>query len=500
MGMFDKYLRAAAEESTTVPAAVAEASPDDSAALSLSDETKKSLQRELASVHKASNAEKAEANEQSLDAAIEKMNQDHFVSVEGGVVYVFQEATDLELGRSCLIAKSPANHKALHMNPTFPVRNGPSGDTRNVSLGAAWWASSKRREYVNGMALLPGQTAPDGVYNLWRGWNTKPMAGDCEMALRHIAKVVCNGDVTLAKYVLSWLAWAVQNPGKQAEVALVLQGKKGTGKGTLGRWMLEIFGAHGLHILHRRHLVGNFNAHLRSLCFIFADESFFAGDHEGQAVLKGVITEDQLTIERKGVDAYAVRNRLKVMMATNSEWVVPASEDERRYCVVEVSDCKRGDHKYFSDLEDHMRNGGLAAFLHFLLNLDLSKFNIRRVPNTAALERQKLLSLEPLEAWVYNLLAQGYFNATDEGWQKNQERAALTAAFAEYVKATGKRHVNVCTNTVGKGLRRLFPGLVDKRETNHPRRRIWVFPELDEARQNFSNFVGLEHTQWPEVS
>lgn len=434
---------------------------------------------------------------QNLSDAIQELNGEYFLAPEGGKVCVWREMRDYELDRPLLVPMTPTDFKALHGNRKYPF-TGPSGNTQTVSLGAAWLTDTKRREYLRGMALLPGQEAPEGVYNLWQGWGAVPAAGDVKPALWHIKHVVCGGDAALAGYLVQWMAWAVQNPGKQAEVAIVLQGKKGTGKGTLGRWLLEIFGSHGLHILHRRHLVGNFNAHLRMLCFAFADEAFFAGDHEGQAVIKGLITEDQITIERKGVDAYAVRNRLKVLMATNEKWVVPATEDERRYCVIEVSDCKRGDHAYFGELEKHMREGGLAALLDYLLNLDLSRFNIRRVPNTAALEQQKILSLEPLPAWIFSKLCDGRWNEHDAGWTAEKPRAQVVGEFATHVKDTGKRYVSTAPEVVGRTLHELFPSLRDARESKGTRQRTWVFPELEQARAEFAEFVGLTYHQWPE--
>jgi hypothetical protein len=70
---------------------------------------------------------------------------------------------------------------------------------------------------------------------------------------------------------------------------------------------------------------------------LFADEAFWAGDKKGESVLKGLITERTLVIEQKGIDAVQWPNRLKVMMAANAAWVVPASYHERRFAVFDVS-------------------------------------------------------------------------------------------------------------------------------------------------------------------
>jgi hypothetical protein len=53
------------------------------------------------------------------------------------------------------------------------------------------------------------------------------------------------------------------------------------------------------------------------------------GRGTGESVLKGLITERTIVIEQKGIDPVQWPNRLKLMMAANAEWVVPASFDER---------------------------------------------------------------------------------------------------------------------------------------------------------------------------
>src|SRR5262249_45446412 len=152
-----------------------------------------------------------------------------------------------------------------------------------------------------------------------------------------ICNVLANGDKKAADYILRWLAWSVQHPDELAEAALVLRGWKGSGKGVFGHAIRIIFGEHGLHISNQAHLTGKFNGHLRSCLFLCGDEAFWAGDKQEEGVLKSLITEKTLLIEQKGIDAVQWLNRLHILMSANAEWVVPASHDERRYAVFDVS-------------------------------------------------------------------------------------------------------------------------------------------------------------------
>src|SRR5262249_20879689 len=156
------------------------------------------------------------------------------------------------------------------------------------------------------------------------------------------------------------IAWGFQNPTSPAEVAVVLLSEgRGTGKGVLCHAQRNIYGAHGLHISKRDHLIGKFNAHFMQTSFLFCDEALWPGYKEDVGPLTSLITEPTLTIEPKGINSFQMPNALKVWMASNNKWVVPASGDDRRYAVFEVSEERKQDRKYFAALIHQLSNGGL---------------------------------------------------------------------------------------------------------------------------------------------
>ena len=191
-------------------------------------------------------------------------------------------------------------------------------------------------------------------------------------------------------YLVRWIAYALKNPAKQGEVAVVLKGKEGTGKGTLAKIIMHLLGQHAMAVSNARHLVGNFNAHLRDAIFLFADEAFLAGDKQHIGVLKSLITESHLAIEAKYHDPVLAPNYLHIMMASNEEWVVPASIEARRFFVLLVGDEHMGDHYYFGAIWKEMKNGGVRGVLARSAAMDLTTFNVRDVPKTDGLQQQKI--------------------------------------------------------------------------------------------------------------
>jgi Family of unknown function (DUF5906) len=295
--------------------------------------------------------------------------------------------------------------RLYHSNRGIPEPRG-SGDVEVQPVAEEFMELARR---YNGLVFAPGKgPAVNGCLNLWQGFAVKPAPGEWPLMRRHIEEVLANGDKKVADYILKWSAWSVKHPGEQAEVALAFIGGRGTGKGVFGRAMVQIFGTHGLHIAHSKHLVGAFNRHFLHCALLFVDEAFWAGDKQGEGALKALITEPTLTIEPKGVDLFTVRNCLHVIMASNEDWIVPAGADERRFAAFRVSDARRGDKAYFDALNAELENGGLAAMLHDLLAMDLGDWHPRQnVPQTRALLDQKIESLRGIDRVIADIAHEG---------------------------------------------------------------------------------------------
>jgi Family of unknown function (DUF5906) len=262
------------------------------------------------------------------------------------------------------------------------------GKEKKIGIGR-WWIDHEQRRQFDGIVYAPGTNAANGKLNLWNGFGCEPRAGICKLYLEHLHKNICAGIGEHTEYLLNWMAFTVQHPDRQGEVALVLRGKEGTGKGMAAKQFGRLLGAHFRHIVHAKHLTGHFNAHLQHCSVLFADEAFFAGDRSHESILKALITEETLLIEPKGMDPFPVRNCVHLMMSSNSDWVIPAGADARRYFVLNVGDANIQDLEYFAAIAKQMDNGGREAFLHHLLSRDLAKFDVRLVPQTKALSEQK---------------------------------------------------------------------------------------------------------------
>lgn len=383
-----------------------------------------------------------------------ELNRDYFVLDDHGDLTVCRFTRDDVTGRERLDRYSFAAFRQKFSSSFVGHEN----------LADAWLKWPGRRSYDR-VTFAPDGQVPANVLNLWRGWGVAPRRGYCERILDHLGDVVC-GDSRVYEYLLSWMAHMVQRPDRPGEVAVVLRGREGTGKSVVGKLLRRIAGQHGIALSNPKHLVGDFNSMLEDAVFVEASEALFAGDKQVASRLKALVTDDTITLERKGQDAREVRNRVHLLMTSNEDWVVPAGPESRRWLVLDVSDEKRGNTEYFDALWAEVNSDEcVGAFLQLLLDRDLTHFNVRRVPGTDALRDQRERSLTGVLAWALDLASRGGVLRTRSGvepWRSFLTVRELYEDFSEWV--AGQRFERALpVNIFSRDLQRLL-GLHQQRE------------------------------------
>lgn len=450
------------------------------------------------------------AKEDAIDPWLRKLNEDHAVIEDiGGKCRVVSEVFDPALKRPRLSRQSFDDFRNRYMHIQVVVGQDKDGNDVRKPLGKWWLENPNRRQYRT-IVFAPGKEVSES-YNLWQGFACEARPGDCGLLLTHILQNVCRGNEVYNDYLLNWMARAVQTPDSPGQVAVVLRGRMGTGKGVVFKHFGSLWGRHYLHVSDPKHLVGSFNAHLRDCVVLFADEAFYAGDKKHESIMKTLVTEEMVMTESKGVDAEAAPNYVHLGMASNDTWVVPAGADERRYFIIDVGDGVMQNGAYFAAIQKQMDNGGREAFLHFLMTRDLSEFDVRKFPKTEALQEQKVLSMSPEEQWWFEKLNEG--NLIGEGWKPEVTKDSLQRDYLGYCERQ-KINRRVSPTALGKFLKRVLPSIYPQTfqrtaevsvmdrfgHESFRRAKMWFygFPSLKEARAHFDERFGGPY-QWPDV-
>ena len=430
------------------------------------------------------------------DSLVRRINDRFCAVLEGGHFTIFMKDTDdtFDPPRQVWTRMSREDFRHFHEDERVQLPN----TSRKVSVAEIWLKHPKRLKY-SGIVMDPRGAAGDDKLNLWRGWAVAPKPGEWSLLRNLIDETLCGGDTKSGEYVRRWIAFMLKRPAESPETAIAFRGSEGTGKGTLGRALMRIAGPHGLTVASSSQLAGRFNAHLRNCIFLFADEALWPGQKDAEGLLKQLVTEPVISYEAKGRDIVPGRNLVHLMLASNEKWIVPAGADARRFAVFDVSDNRKGDRKFFGELDKQLADGGLAGMVHDLMALDLDGWHpALDLPRTAALADQKQRSLSHIMKWWQELLSRGELATTEamtDQWAIEPvtlgpaDRTALLDDCDRYLKRNHVYHEKA-THTAIVEAGKVF-GLTTG-TANRGRERTWILPPLGEMRAAFDRHIGAE--------
>jgi len=354
-----------------------------------------------------------------------------FVQVEGSARVLREEldSDQVMLFKTEDLKKEFANREVLDESGRNP---------RMVNLVDLWLKHEDRRTYPAGICF-----APDNEvllkYNLWRGWSYRPVEGEMKPFLDFVTQVIASGVEEHAHYILGWVAQMIQKPQAKVGVGLVLRGSKGSGKTFFGELIGGLFKQHHRIVSKAEHVTGKFNRHLEDTLLLQCDEAYWARNKAAEGALKDLLTNSRITVERKGMDSYSSANYTRILFSSNEQWVVPASLDERRFAIFDVANVKQQDAKYFGALRNWYNRGGAEHMLHFFKHFDLNTVDVRSAPKTAALDEQKLYSLDSVDQWLMDSINAGEFreqrlNGEVLDFGKDEPKNALYQCYVTSVK------------------------------------------------------------------
>lgn len=427
----------------------------------------------------------------NIDKLVHEVNQRYsIVSLEGQTV-ILEEAVNTQGHIEVIFLK--LNDFNLRMRNRYVI----DSNGKSSQASQAWLGHPQRREYTR-MVFEPSGGAAN-EYNLYQGLGVTPKAGDCSMLRQHILEHICSGDTKIFDYLEAWVADILKNPSHLPGIAIVLRGAEGVGKGVFGQALMKLFAPHSVHIIQAMQVMGRFNGILKAILFAFLDESFWAGDKQYEGVLKGLISETEIIIEHKGKEPIRLSNYARFLMASNSDWVVPAGKGARRFLVLDVNDKRKADFAYFKTLTDHINNGGLEAWAYHLANLDCSGIELREVPKTKALFDQKLESLNSMQRYIYEILMDGNNCHADieSDWKLEIPKVKLYQSYLDKAAEIGERRRSD-TIKFSNTVKNILGILEDRTTIQGIRERVWCFPSLDICRQRFDKYMDAT-IDWPEI-
>lgn len=275
-----------------------------------------------------------------------------------------------------------------------------------------WLASPDRRTVMDRDVVFDPALKHDPAtqINLFDGWPLKPdRTKTCEKLIAHLYDL-CDEDDGLFRWVVSWLAFPLQNPGAKMRTALIVHGPEGTGKSILFDVIRLIYGECG-RMATQLQLQSEYTDWLSKMLFCVAEEVVTRQElrhHKG--LLKNLITNPVVNINEKYMPLRTERNQANFTFLSNEINPMALDEGDRRYTVIWYEPKRSYDEGYFKSLGDEIANGGAEALYAWLLDQDLSGFNEHTRPYETRARRELIqINMPPRdrfhEEWKNGLIA-----------------------------------------------------------------------------------------------
>jgi hypothetical protein len=235
--------------------------------------------------------------------------------------------------------------------------------------------------------------------------------------LEHIRVIWCNGDDTLYRYVMDWMASVVQKPHIKLQRALILHSKvQGAGKGFIIEALGKVVG-YFKKTVKGSDLWGDKASLAKNTILLFLDELTYKYQDKDDVAssLKDLITSDTLRIRELYKDVILMKSFLNIIACSNSDYIVPIDPGDRRFCHILVSSVKAKDREYFNQLTK-LLDENVDAFAEVLYQWNISAdFNGGRdCPVTQYAVDQIIQNLDSVGQFMKHCLDQGYIVSKDE--------------------------------------------------------------------------------------
>jgi len=252
---------------------------------------------------------------------------------------------------------------------------------------------------------------------------------------RELVALAAGNDHDMEVYILYWIAHILQKPFDNPGTSIILTGRQGCGKDTLGDFISEwlVGRSYSHNYTSTEQFWDKHDCERMGKFFIKIEEAsgFLNRQHLGQ--MKAIITSHTLTVNPKGTKALTTSNYNRIFMTTNEGSPVKMEDGNRRFVVSACSSKRVGDHAYWRELRAALFNKeGAAIVAKFLMNCKLDNYDPKIVPISAyaeeIMENDKSVEDRFIEKWSGEELPACAFYRTYQSWcQNNDLRCAPNA-------------------------------------------------------------------------
>ncbi|KAA6404106.1 MAG: hypothetical protein EZS28_000360 [Streblomastix strix] len=155
------------------------------------------------------------------------------------------------------------------------------------------------------------------------------------LAVNLIKDTIAIGDERVYEYILNWIAWMIQNPGKKFRAEIILQGRQGIGKNRFTDAIAELNNRFScLNITNIDDFTGklNFAVENKMLSVLNVVRNYDTKKSVATA-MKSTISDQIIRINEKNQPRRTAENVLKIIYVSNADSLIQLDTVDRRHLV-----------------------------------------------------------------------------------------------------------------------------------------------------------------------
>lgn len=151
-----------------------------------------------------------------------------------------------------------------------------------------------------------------------------------------------------------------------------------------------------------RDVWGDFNGMMCNCFLVNLNELSKKDTMEAEGKIKGLITDNALAINQKGIPQYKIKSYHRFITTTNKEEPFNTINGDRRNLIIRSSDEKKGDFTYFETIYSYLDDIHVirTCYDYFKGIEGMNNFKDISIPQTEHQNNLKELSRSPIELWL----------------------------------------------------------------------------------------------------
>ena len=254
-------------------------------------------------------------------------------------------------------------------------------------------------EYPYGVVEINGNR----YFNDFKKVNLIEGDGTYDLFFDHMKNNLCNGDEEAFNYLKMWVYSLLLY--RRSHIALCIFGNQGCGKSIFTKILsLAFHKDYSMTINSAETFSNHFDSGWKK-CWVIGIEEFSLGLEKKRGIhqkLKDLITNDECSIELKGVNLMKIENHMTFILTSNFSHITNRERGDRRFFCLHCNDNHRLDVPYFSEMFSEMRDGGMAKLVKEAEKQreEVQKFNFQNIPENEGSIQNMVESAPEMLQWL----------------------------------------------------------------------------------------------------